>query len=157
MAYEARFAMPTLAMDAPWYSFDFGVVHFVMISTEHAFAPVCARNGWTRIDARQSSDQYNFVVADLAAIDRSATPWVVFAGHRPYVIDSTNWAPDSGDQVWRRCQHTTRHMGRRWRWSCDQPSRTCCTHTRWTWCLGRITIPTSDPVQARDHRTLRST
>ena len=30
-------------------------------------------------------------------MNRSATPWVVFAGHRPYYIDSTNNRPD-GDQ-----------------------------------------------------------
>jgi hypothetical protein len=45
---ETRFVMPTKAPDTPWYSFDFGVLHYIIISTEHAFAPL--------------SPQHNFVV-----------------------------------------------------------------------------------------------
>ena len=79
---ETRFPMPTRAMDEPWYSFDFGVLHYIMISTEHAFAP--------------TSPQFDFVMAvcqfellksplnsfqDLASINRTLTPWVIFAGN----------------------------------------------------------------------------
>lgn len=35
-----------------------------------------------------SSPQYAFLAAELAGIDRVATPWVLFAGHRPTLIDS---------------------------------------------------------------------
>lgn len=51
-----------------WYSFDFGNIHFVMMSTEHDF--------------RQGSEQYSFIASDLASVDRTNTPWVIFTGHR---------------------------------------------------------------------------
>eukprot|EP00051_Salpingoeca_urceolata_P004281 m.63959 g.63959 ORF g.63959 m.63959 type:complete len:569 (+) comp13519_c0_seq1:60-1766(+) len=85
VAYETRFPMPRPGRDQPWYSFDIGVVHFVLVSTEHDFSA-------------PHSAQYKFVASDLAAVDRTKTPWVVFAGHRPYYIDSTNEDPGSGDQ-----------------------------------------------------------
>ena len=44
-------------------------MHFLMMDTEQA--------------AFKGSDQYMFFQADLAAVDRSITPWVVFSGHRP--------------------------------------------------------------------------
>ncbi len=40
--------MPTEHLDTPWYSFDYGVLHYIIISTEHAFAP--------------QTPQYNFIV-----------------------------------------------------------------------------------------------
>lgn len=70
--------------DEPWYAFDYGPLHIVMISTEHAF------------DA--TSAQYAFVEADLARVNRTTTPWILFAGHRPYYISSTNNDAPSGDQ-----------------------------------------------------------
>ena len=38
-----------------------------------------------------------FLEADLAAVNRSHTPWLVVGGHRPFYIDSTNAAPGWGD------------------------------------------------------------
>ena len=48
----------------------------------------------------QGSPQHDFIRADLAALNRSATPWLVVGGHRPPYIDSTFYGlvPD-GDQV----------------------------------------------------------
>lgn len=34
---ERRFKMPGPAEDKPWYSFDYGPVHFTIYSTEHHF------------------------------------------------------------------------------------------------------------------------
>lgn len=31
--------MPQAGPDKPWYSFDFGPIHFLQYSTEHVFAP----------------------------------------------------------------------------------------------------------------------
>ena len=53
------------------------------MSTEHFFDP--------------TSPQYAFLEAHLRSVDRSVTPWLVFAGHRPMYIDSTNASPVSGD------------------------------------------------------------
>ena len=50
------------------YSYDFGLVHFIMMSTEHNFEP--------------NSRQYKWLENDLKKIDRKKTPWVIFGGHR---------------------------------------------------------------------------
>ena len=50
------------------YSYDFGLVHFIMMSTEHNFEP--------------NSRQYRWLENDLKKIDRKKTPWVIFGGHR---------------------------------------------------------------------------
>ncbi|ERN05081.1 probable inactive purple acid phosphatase 27 isoform X1 [Amborella trichopoda] len=67
--YETYFPMPSSSKDKPWYSIDMGSIHFTVISTEH---------DWT-----QESEQYKWIEKDLASVDRSKTPWVIFTGHRP--------------------------------------------------------------------------
>lgn len=64
-----RFHMPDSGNAVWWYSFDYGMVHFVMISTEHNFIA--------------GSKQYQWLENDLALVDRSITPWIILAGHRP--------------------------------------------------------------------------
>ena len=66
---------------APWYSFETGPVHFVQSSTEHSYL--------------EGSPQRMWLEADLAAVNRSVTPWLVFSGHRPFLIDS--YFPGDGD------------------------------------------------------------
>ena len=53
-----------------WYSFDYGVVHVVQMSSEH---------DWT-----EGSDQHAWLEADLkaAAGNRIRTPWIVVTAHR---------------------------------------------------------------------------
>lgn len=67
--YDTYFPMPTPAKDKPWYSIEQGSVHFTVISTEH---------DWT-----EDSEQYNWMNKDMAAVNRSRTPWLIFMGHRP--------------------------------------------------------------------------
>ena len=43
----------------------------------------------TESDFSESSPQHKFLAAELAGIDRVATPWVLFAGHRPHLVDSS--------------------------------------------------------------------
>ncbi|KAK6234430.1 hypothetical protein QUC31_006836 [Theobroma cacao] len=69
VAYETYFPMPTPAKDKPWYSIEQGSVHFTVISTEH---------DWT-----EQSEQYEWMKNDMASVDRSKTPWLIFTGHRP--------------------------------------------------------------------------
>ncbi|MCO5560917.1 hypothetical protein L7F22_014537 [Adiantum nelumboides] len=69
VAYEIYFQMPTKGKDKPWYSFEAGPVHFTVISTEH---------DWT-----VASEQYKWIQNDLASVNRTRTPWLVFSGHRP--------------------------------------------------------------------------
>jgi acid phosphatase type 7 len=70
--------------DTPWYSYVYGPVYFVALSTEHDFST--------------GSAQYNWLVSTLAAVNRQVYPWLVVAGHRPMYIDSTNYTPPNGDQ-----------------------------------------------------------
>lgn len=42
----------------------------------------------TEHDYRVGSEQYEFLESDLAAVDPSLTPWIVFSGHRPMYINS---------------------------------------------------------------------
>lgn len=56
-----------------WYSFDYGAVHFVAVSSEH--------------DLRHSSDQAKWLRGDLGRVESCVTPWVVLLMHRPmYVV-----------------------------------------------------------------------
>lgn len=66
--YLNRFIMPTAAKDIAYYSVNYGNVHLLMISTETNFS--------------RGSDQYKFIVQDLANVNRQVTPWVIIGGHR---------------------------------------------------------------------------
>ena len=44
------------------------------------------------------SEEHEFIREDLAAVDRSITPWLVVGGHRPFYIDSTSTHAPDGDQ-----------------------------------------------------------
>lgn len=72
--YESYFPMPTSLKDKPWYSIEQGPVHFTVISTEH---------NW-----RSGSEQYNWMKSDMASVDRTRTPWLIFTGHRPMYTSS---------------------------------------------------------------------
>ena len=64
-----RKAAPPPANPPYWYSFERGGVHTFVLSTEH---------DWTA-----GSPQMAWLEADLAAVDRSRTPWLIGSGHRP--------------------------------------------------------------------------
>jgi acid phosphatase type 7 len=65
------------------FHYEHGPIHFVHYSTEHKF--------------HKGSRQHDDIRDAFASIDRRRTPWVVFAGHRPFYIDSTNSADPDGD------------------------------------------------------------
>ena len=66
-----RFKMPSskISNGVFWYSYDYATVHTTVISSEH--------------DLSRGSPQYKFLEADLKAVDRKNTPWVVVESHRP--------------------------------------------------------------------------
>lgn len=64
-----RFRAPDTGNGVFWYSFDAGLVHVAMVSSEHDPAPGAPMGDWLR--------------ADLAGVDRAATPWVLVGIHRP--------------------------------------------------------------------------
>lgn len=61
---------PTLAVssaDTPWYSFEEGLVHVAVLSSEH-------------------QPQVEWLERDLSMVRRGVTPWVVVALHRPMYL-----------------------------------------------------------------------
>ncbi|KAJ5376016.1 hypothetical protein N7509_012902 [Penicillium cosmopolitanum] len=82
-----------------WYSFDYGTAHVVMINTETDFpdAPD-GTDGSAKLDSGpfgKSGQQLEFLKADLASVDRTVTPWVVVAGHRPWYSTGSGNTCDS--------------------------------------------------------------
>ncbi|KAH0289772.1 purple acid phosphatase [Aureobasidium namibiae CBS 147.97] len=72
-----------------WYSFEYGMAHIVMIDTETDFpsAPD-GQGGSAGLGAgpfgSTPTQQLQFLDADLASVDRTITPWLIVAGHRPW-------------------------------------------------------------------------
>lgn len=75
-----------------WYSFDYGLVHYVSINTETDFknAPdsvnSTASDGYGMNDGPfgDADQQLNWLKYDLESVDRALTPWVIVGGHRPW-------------------------------------------------------------------------
>ena len=56
-----------------WYSYDVGLVHTIMISSEHSL--------------EKTSRQYKWLEDDLKKVDRDVTPWVIIESHRPMYMN----------------------------------------------------------------------
>ncbi|CAI7654737.1 unnamed protein product [Penicillium glandicola] len=71
-----------------WYSFEYGMAHVVMIDTETDFPDAPSGvGGSAKLNGGPfgtTNQQIDFLKADLASVDRSVTPWVIVAGHRPW-------------------------------------------------------------------------
>lgn len=76
---QVRFPSPTQSsgsQDQGWWSIVHGSALIIMINTEMSVAP--------------GSDQYAFLESTLNAANRSETPWIIAAGHRPmYYVDTS--------------------------------------------------------------------
>ncbi|RDW61121.1 purple acid phosphatase family protein [Aspergillus mulundensis] len=113
-AFQHRFRMPgaeTGGVGNFWYSFDYGLAHFVSLDGETDFAsspfstlardrtgnetrarpeetettdsgPFGAIDG-DREDDNEAYAQVQWLARDLAAVDRARTPWVFVMSHRP--------------------------------------------------------------------------
>ena len=64
-----------------------------------ATGPVLQVHFSSELDFAEGSPAFAFVRDTLRAADRTATPWVIVAFHRPMYIDSTNEEPNGGDQT----------------------------------------------------------
>jgi len=71
-----------------WYSFEYGMVHFVMFDTETDFTDAPdgpgGSAGLNGGPFGAPNQQIQFLEADLASVDRTVTPWVIVGGHRPW-------------------------------------------------------------------------
>ncbi|KAJ9201185.1 hypothetical protein DTO021D3_6091 [Paecilomyces variotii] len=119
-AYINRFRMPgseTGGVDNFWYSFDYGLAHFIALDaeTDFAYSPewpfirdvdgkdilpsendtfVTDSGPFGKIDNNEYKNnkayqQYQWLVKDLASIDRQKTPWVIVMSHRPMYSTQT--------------------------------------------------------------------
>jgi acid phosphatase type 7 len=97
--FKKKFLYPGSAMtnergsgDNMWYSFDLGPVHFVSFSTESDYpgAPVDLKR------YARAQTQLQWMAADLVAVNRSVTPFVVVMGHRPIYVDSPGDVDSAG-------------------------------------------------------------
>ena len=106
--YRARFASVELGAGAQsgsgsniFYSFSIGLVHFLSFSAEsYAY----------RSGAELLANQLAFMKADLAAVDRKVTPWVVALVHKDWNMEAEAYAAfypilDSGDVDVLFCGH----------------------------------------------------
>ncbi|PRP84873.1 putative inactive purple acid phosphatase 27-like [Planoprotostelium fungivorum] len=75
--YLKRFSRPQNGGDF-WYSFDAGSAHFIVFSTEHTF--------------EKKSQQHRWLKEDLKRVNRSVTPFIITAGHRPMYFNE--WKDD---------------------------------------------------------------
>ena len=71
MPTSRRFRTPSTGNGVFWYSFAVGSVHVAMLSSEHDPSPGAPMGDW--------------LAQDLAAVDRSITPWLIVGIHRPLV------------------------------------------------------------------------
>jgi acid phosphatase type 7 len=76
-----------------WFSWDYGMVHFVQFNTETDFphAPDEPK-GEGKENAGPFAPygtQLAWLENDLASVDREKTPWVIVAGHRPWYVSTT--------------------------------------------------------------------
>lgn len=86
-AYSTRFYMPNDAVTHGfYYSLNAGPLHLVMFDTE---SPLDTPD----VDATQRA----WLSADLAGVDRAATPLVVAAGHRPLYCTDKSASVQCGD------------------------------------------------------------
>jgi len=85
-SYLKRFSNPPVNGNRElYYSFNAGLAHWVML------AGYCheMKTELTQPCLAKGSNQLNWLIADLAAVDRSSTPWVFVSFHEPYVNSNT--------------------------------------------------------------------
>lgn len=95
-----HFRMPAQesgGLEVFWYSFDHGMVHFVTFDTEtdlgHGIIAPDEPGGSGNENSGPfgiMNQQIDWLAKDLASVDRTKTPWVVVAGHRPWYASNAN-------------------------------------------------------------------
>jgi hypothetical protein len=85
-AYNARFKMPSDQSGGNsnmWYSFDAGPVHFVSLDLETGYPGAAESKRYVFKSGGFEGNMSAWLEHDLAAVNRTATPWVLVAGHHP--------------------------------------------------------------------------
>ncbi|KUJ12559.1 Metallo-dependent phosphatase [Mollisia scopiformis] len=96
--YRAHWNMPFYksgGLENFWYSWNHGMVHYITFNTETDFLNAPDQPGGEGVeDAGPFAPfgaQLAWLKADLAAVDRKRTPWVIAAGHRPWYVSTTEY------------------------------------------------------------------
>src|SRR5579871_2527630 len=76
-----------------WYSFDYGMVHFVVFNTETDFPNAPDEPGGEGAENAgpfaPPGTQLAWLEKDLASVNRKKTPWIIVGGHRPWYVSTT--------------------------------------------------------------------
>jgi len=80
-----------------WYSFDYGLAHFIIINTETDFsgAPADPHNKLNGENFALNGTQLKRLKADLQVTDanRKKVPWIIVSGHRPFYGSLPKYRP----------------------------------------------------------------
>jgi len=98
-SYRERFRMPALesgAVNNMYFSFDYGLVHFISVDTEVGY-PGSPEGPGTLLNAGPFGNQLAWLEADLkkATSNRATVPWILVAGHRPFYSSNS-----AGEGTW---------------------------------------------------------
>jgi hypothetical protein len=86
LAYKSRYDNPTInGIKELYYSFDSGLVHWVMVA---GYCSEMTRSS-TQPCLADDTDEKNWLIKDLASVDKSITPWTFVVFHQPYVNSNT--------------------------------------------------------------------
>lgn len=101
VAYQARYRMPfdasnPLQQGSLWWSMNVASAHIVFLSSYSPF--------------EEGSDQFQWLTADLASIDKSVTPWTIVLLHAPW-YNSNEAHHKEGDAMRDAMEHTLKHAG----------------------------------------------
>ena len=86
-------SQPSNGLENFWYSWDYGLVHFIQFNTETDFPNAPDEPGGEgEEDAgpfAPPGTQLAWLKNDLASVNRQKTPWVIVGGHRPWYVSET--------------------------------------------------------------------
>ncbi|KAK9458416.1 Metallo-dependent phosphatase-like protein [Dipodascopsis uninucleata] len=100
-SYKNHFRMPSAESGGVgnfWYSFDHGMVHYVFLNSETDLGNGLIgeddvdgpENMYSGPFGSYENEQVDWLEADLAAVDRVKTPWIVVTAHRPWYVSASN-------------------------------------------------------------------
>lgn len=95
--YINHFKMPNVESGGKnnmWYSFDYGMAHFVQFNTETDLGNGLIGPDEPKGDGNENAgpfgsypnEQIDWLENDLKSVNRTKTPWVIVAGHRPWYV-----------------------------------------------------------------------
>jgi 3',5'-cyclic AMP phosphodiesterase CpdA len=94
--YRNHWKMPSAqsgGVENFWYSWDNGMVHYIIFNTETDFPDAPDLPGGEGKENAgpfaPNGTQLAWLKKDLAAVDRQKTPWIIAAGHRPWYVSNT--------------------------------------------------------------------